>query len=251
LGRTGSSALAFLTILLPTYVHSQELWLSLGLAAPIFPMSMCTFILNDINDIERDRVNHPDRPLPSESVSMHSAAVIYVVLFVLSLAAVRMLVPTPAHYVYLGGLLLALNYSTVVNNLPLLKNPYAAATATTPILIVNSGITPSPISWPIWAAVLLFIWGREALMDIQDMAGDGLTWPKVVGRDRTAYLACTLQGAAFLILSISATTLPRLISLAAILTLAAIIALWWRKGSRQSAIALMKAQLVLALVFLI
>ena len=251
LGRTSSSALAFLTILVPAYVHTEEIWFSIGLAAPIFPMSMCTFILNDINDVERDCVNHPDRPLPARDISIFTAAVVYILLFVVSLTSVRALVPESTHYVYLVGFLLAVNYSTIVNNLPLLKNPYAAAATTTPILVVNSAIAPPPISLMIWLAVFLFIWGRELLMDVEDMAGDGLTWPKLTGRSRAGYLAGGLQGAAIVSLGIAADTLPRQISFMAILILAALAAHWWRKDCGRRSIKLMKAQLVLALVFLI
>ena len=84
LSRAEGCLLAFVLVLLPHYLSGGDLWPSVGLALPILPIATCTFILNDINDIERDAVNHPSRPLPSGTISVKYAAAFYTALFILS-----------------------------------------------------------------------------------------------------------------------------------------------------------------------
>src|SRR5687768_4747212 len=97
LSRASTCALAFALVFLPSYFHTRELWPSVALAIPIFSIAMCMFILNDINDVERDRINHPRRPLPVGSITIDTAAIVYLVLFSVSLALVRVLIETGAH----------------------------------------------------------------------------------------------------------------------------------------------------------
>ncbi len=251
LSRASTSALAFALVFLPYYFHTGEFWPSLALAIPIFSIAMCMFILNDINDIERDRINHPRRPIPAGWITIDTAAIVYLLLFVVSLALIRVLIESNAHYIYLLGFLLAINYSTIVNNLPRLKTPYVAFTTTIPIFIVNTaaGVVVIPIT--IAAAIFLFVLGREILMDLQDAPGDGLTLAKSFSARTIGIVAFALQAAAMGVLGLHLSNPARMISLALILAVFAfVVARWEMAASRPFLISVMKLQLVAALVFL-
>ena len=251
LSRASTCALAFALVFLPYYFHTLELWPSVALAIPIFPIAMCMFILNDINDIERDRINHPRRPIPAGSITVETAAIVYLLLFGLSLALIRVLIETSAHYFYLLGFLLAINYNTIVNNLPKLKTPYVALTATIPVFIVNTAARTAVIPISIAAAIFLFVLGREILMDLQDAPGDGLTLAKSLSAKAASILAFALQAVAMLALGLHLSNPVRLIALSLILVMFVFVLVRWRiAASRQFLINFMKLQLVAALVFL-
>src|SRR5687767_118111 len=77
LTRLGNSLLSCVAICLPLFVRTKDPWSSLGRAIPLLFISVCTFVANDVDDVERDRVNHPDRPLPSGHLSLAVAGIIY------------------------------------------------------------------------------------------------------------------------------------------------------------------------------
>ncbi len=243
--------MAFALVFLPYYFHTRELWPSLALALPIFSIAMCMFILNDINDVERDLVNHPRRPIPAGSITVGTAAIVYSVLFGLSLVLVRILTQPNVHYIYLLGFLLAINYNTIVNNLPKLKNLYVAFTTLVPIFIVNTATGTQVIPMLITAALFLFVLGREILMDVQDSPGDGLTLAKSIPTAIASTVAFALQAAAILALGLHLSNPIRLFALIMILLLFVFILVHWKATPRrQLLINLMKLQLLAALAFL-
>lgn len=252
LSRATTSGLAFTMVFVPYYVRTWNLWSSIVLATPIFTIAMCMFILNDINDVERDRINHPRRPLPAGTISVKTAGIIYLLLFGISLILVRILIESGVHFVYLAGFLLAINYNTIVNNLPKLKNPYVAFTAMVPVFVVNSALGTPAIPPFVAIAIFLFVFGREMLMDVHDAPGDGETLTKSLTARRAAIIAFCLQAAAMAVLGLHLTSPLRIISLGLILLLFAyILARWTRPQDRQFLIHLMKLQLVVALSFLL
>src|SRR5215213_715526 len=96
LTRADGSLLAFLLFFVPCYVHLRDPAHSIALALPIFLIISSTFILNNINDVERDRVNHPTRPLPSGLISLGFATLLYGILFLAALATTYLFIPAKA-----------------------------------------------------------------------------------------------------------------------------------------------------------
>lgn len=90
-----SSVLAFLAIFLPLLVRTGNLAQSLGRAIPLLFVYMCAFIANDLDDVEKDRVNHPERSLPAGYVTPAVAAILYFACLALALFSTR-------HYVTPG-----------------------------------------------------------------------------------------------------------------------------------------------------
>ena len=77
LTRVDSSVLGFLSLFVPIYARTNNLGLSFGRAIPLLFIWMCTFIGNDLDDLERDQINHPDRPLPKRLINLSVAALLY------------------------------------------------------------------------------------------------------------------------------------------------------------------------------
>ena len=252
LTRADGATLAFLVFLLPCYVHSADAPRAVSVAIPIFLMALCTFILNNINDADRDQVNHPDRPIPSGSISLHTAALVYSLVFVSCIITTRIFIDTQVQYYYLGGLLLSINYSTIVNNLTYLKNPYAALGHALPIVLVGKVCGHDAVPAFLAPAVFLFSLGREILMDLRDVAGDGATWVKAVSPASVIGLAFGLQAISIVLLIPCVHGWATTAALAVIAAMFAIL-LFLAVSGRPAAVLvrLMKLQLGAGLLFLI
>lgn len=250
LARAEGALLSFALIFVPYACFSRGVLPAIILALPIIPIAMCTFILNDINDIERDAINHPDRPLPSGSLSTGFAAALYLTLFATSLILVRALVAEGVQYVYLFGFLVAVNYATIVNHLPKLKTPYVAFASVIPFEIVNAAAGQRVVPYTFMAATFLFMLGREILMDIRDERGDGPTLAKALPANVSAAIAFGLQLTGITAMTALASAPTRIGSLVLIVGICGMTILLWRRGRQRLAINLMKAQMVLAIVLL-
>ena len=77
LTRLGTSLIGFVGVFLPLLARTNQVWTSLGRASPLLFTCICTFIANDLDDVERDRVNHPERPLPAGELSRAVAGILY------------------------------------------------------------------------------------------------------------------------------------------------------------------------------
>jgi len=251
LSRVPSSAVAFLTVFVPTYAHSGDAGIGLAASAPMVTISMCTFILNDLRDLERDRINHPDRPLPAGLMSSQLAAVIYSIAFVTSLVLVRSLTPESLHYTYLCIFILAINYNVIVDFLPNAKNIYVSFTSTLTVVLAGQ-VSNSPVRPLFLLAVFLFILGREILMDVRDTKGDGPTLAKQVSPRSATIIAFALQGLSVIIASYAAINILEISATAFIfISLLVIICEWHKEASRRILLQLMKLQMLASLAFLI
>jgi geranylgeranylglycerol-phosphate geranylgeranyltransferase len=103
--------IVFLLIFLPTYYFSNNFVFSLTHALPLLTISICGFVINDLRDIEKDRKNHPNRPLPSSAISEIGASVIYFSLLGASLILIKLYVELPYVYLYLLFLIGLVNYN--------------------------------------------------------------------------------------------------------------------------------------------
>src|ERR1700742_3690788 len=125
--RLDTSAIVSASVAVPLYFKTNDLALALGKSLPLLAITMCGFILNDIHDVERDRENHPRRPLPREDLTEIQAAVIYFVLLACALIVLRAFVAPEIAVLYLLLLVALMNYNYVVKYFPILKNVYVAS----------------------------------------------------------------------------------------------------------------------------
>src|SRR3954466_2069741 len=114
LTRLDSCAIVFLCVAIPLFVATGDLYDSPLRALPLLTISMCGFVINDIHDIEKDRLNHPERPLARNDLSPFTASVIYFLLLGISLVLVKALVDLAHVYLYLLLLISLINYNYIV-----------------------------------------------------------------------------------------------------------------------------------------
>lgn len=134
-------------------------------------ITMFGFVLNDILDYWKDKVAGVQRPIALGQLSRPAALLFSTVL--LSAACVSaLLIREGAPVLLLTGIALVL-YTPLAHRIPKLKGAYVAALSLLPLLY-GATITHSNISGAAYAMDALFVFGREVLMDADELAGDQL-----------------------------------------------------------------------------
>jgi geranylgeranylglycerol-phosphate geranylgeranyltransferase len=222
------------------------------MASPLLLIAICTFIANDLDDIDKDRINHPNRPLPSGDVSTVLAAVMYFVFLASALLTVRAYVhPDTAAFEYYCLLVASISYGYVVDWFPGLKAPYVAGAITLPILIVVNAYPAEQKLYLFAVCVFLLNLGRELCKDIVDRPGDKPSFMHFIKPVRIAVVAFLSQAIGILLLTSQATRLGGLIALALMsATLFVGGWSWFRLRRHGTAIALMKLNLLFGMYFL-
>jgi len=253
LTRPDSSLLAFLSVLLPVFTRTQSLAVSLTRATPLLFVSMCTFIINDLDDMEKDKINHPQRPLPSGQIKPAYAAVLYYACLVLALLTIRFFIAA-GHiaFWYYMLLIISISYSYIVEFLPGLKSAYVAAAVSIPILIVIAYFPQESRLYFVTVAVGFFTLGRELCMDIRDRPGDQVSFLHSIEPRQILITAFVLQVLGIALLSWQ---IGSLLDLAVVLAMAITVSLsyyFWLQWHREKvAIDLMKVVMLLGMYFLI
>ena len=177
MARPANGAFAFVAVWLGAFVGGGELS---PFVLPLLAFSAATVLIlsagngiNDIFDLPIDRINRPDRPLPSGKLSPKSAAAASSMMMVggLVLASTAGLLPTLI--AIFAGMSLVL-YGMKVKFIPLAGN--ALVGLLTSLTFVSGGIIAGCLSDAIVPAIFafLFTFSREIFKDIQDLPGDGI-----------------------------------------------------------------------------
>lgn len=204
--------LPFAAVVLGIGWRSDRWGMAILTAVPILLISMMTFILNDLHDRERDAVNHPTRPLPAGQVDERAAAIAFFVLLSFLLAFSYYYLEQKTQYTTFTLCIICVSYNSFVEFLPALKNFIVALASVLPLGLV-AVYSPAPDDIILLAGCLfLFILGREILMDIRDLAGDGPTFAKMIGTGLALAISFSLQGGALLTLTIGAETALQMVA---------------------------------------
>ena len=251
LARIDSCALTFLIVFIPVIYRTGLFLYSFILAIPIFLIAMCGFIINDINDIERDNINHPDRPLPKKAIRITTAVIAYFFLLAATLISIKLNEEKGATFYYILFLIGFINYSYIVNHFAWLKNFYVAVVGGLPLLLAISFTNLSSVYLFAVASFMFFMLGREILMDTLDVAGDNNTLPLKIGSERAIILgfgAQYLGGLSLVPLCNTSLKFLLLISVNLITFLFSI--LWKNKNKKWLIIKLMRLQWLPCLLLL-
>jgi hypothetical protein len=252
LTRLGTSLLGFFAIFVPLLMRTNDLRFSIGRACPLLFICVCTFIANDLDDVERDRVNHPERPLPSGDLSAAVAGIIYFTSLSLALFSTRHYVSQGIAFWYYGLIAISISYGYVVECFPSLKAPYVAAVSSIPVLIVAAWYPAEAGLYLVAGSVFLVSVGREICMDITDRAGDPVSFMHGFEPIRLAIVAFSIEATGLLLLLLQVGTPRDLVVLIGTMVLLGLAGVYWFKfGSYDRAVFLMKLQLVIGLYFLI
>lgn len=172
LGRPLTSLTGGLAVLLGGYVAGTGAWAQIGLAmlATIL-ISMAANAWNDYLDIEIDRINQPQRPLPSGMVSPRSAWLFSLALTLASLLIAAFINPAAFAIALVSTILLYL-YSWKFKSTILFGNFTIAAISA--MSAVFGGVAAGNARPSLWlaAVILTAIMGREILKTLADYEGD-------------------------------------------------------------------------------
>jgi geranylgeranylglycerol-phosphate geranylgeranyltransferase len=211
---------------------------------------MCAFIANDLDDVEKDRVNHPDRPLPSGYITPALAAILYFTCLALALFSTRHYVAPDTAFLYYSLIALHISYGYVVEGLPGLKAPYVGAMNTIPVLIVAT-LFPAVKLYVAAASIFFLVLGREICMDIRDRPGDAISFMHRFRPARLAVIGFSLQLLGLFLLASQIRRRGDIVALLAMTFVLALSGFYWFKSSRyRVAIIVMKLQWFVGLYFL-
>lgn len=221
-------------------------------ATPLFFIGMCTFIANSLDDIEKDQINHPERPLPSGHIRPPIAATLYFICLAIALFATKLYIEAGIAFWYYFLLSASTSYGYVIDFLPGFKSLYVAGATSVPVLIVATYYLGEKRLYLVAGAVFAFVLGKELCMDLVDRPGDRESFMHRIRPGTLAITAYSLQAAGLLLLAIQAQGVYHAICLILISLLFLLSSLSWFKFARQkNAIFLMKAQLVVGLYFVV
>lgn len=251
LTRLGTSLLGFVAIFVPLLVRTSDWRLSLGRAIPLLFICVCTFIGNDLDDVERDRINHPERPLPAGDLSAAVAGIMYFTSLSLALFSTRNYVTQGIAFWYYGLIAISISYGYVVECFPSLKAPYVAAVSSIPVVIVAAWYPAETRLYFVAGSVFLVSVGREICMDITDRVGDSISFMHRFEPRALALVSFCIEAAGLLLLSVQVGKPRDIAVLIGTMVLLALAAFYWFKFAKyKHAGFLMKLQLVVGLYFL-
>lgn len=191
--------------------------------------------LNDVVDLKIDRVNRPDRPIPSGAISVRAARGLWVGLSALGVATGAAVSPALGAIALVSGLLLWV-YNVRLKGTPGPGNVVASAVIAAALLY--GALAVGEVSSAVWQGVALtfaLVLGREIVKDVEDAVGDAAhgarTLAVALGERRAAALALGI-----LALTLAALPLPaalglgRSFALAALPCAACLLAAAWALG---------------------
>ncbi|HEY9619056.1 MAG TPA: geranylgeranylglycerol-phosphate geranylgeranyltransferase [Crinalium sp.] len=167
--------------------------------------------INDYWDIDKDRIDHPERPLPSGRLSLSQAWWVAVILFGCALIAA---IPLGLYLFILvfSCVLLLWNYSHLLLYSGILGN-LIVATIIAALILMGSAVADRPLAM-LYPTGFLFCYAlaKEIIWDIHDAAGDrsqGIVTIANQWGDRTAFVtAWSLLGLVLLSIPMAVYCLP-------------------------------------------
>jgi hypothetical protein len=252
LARPSNSLLVFLSVFIPLLAKTKNLNISFSKAVPLLFISMCTFIANDVDDVERDQVNHPERALASGRIALPFAASLYFVCLAVALFTTRSYIVTNASFWYYLLLILAISYRYVVVFFAGFKALYVAGAVSIPVLIVATYSSRITRFYFVAASAFCLALGRELCMDLTDRLGDTVSFMHRLDPKLIALIAFSIQVVALLLLTTQVKTVYGGVVLLSMSALLAVSGLYWFKlTEREKAIAFMKILMFVGLYFLV
>ncbi|QQS35164.1 MAG: geranylgeranylglycerol-phosphate geranylgeranyltransferase [Ignavibacteriales bacterium] len=128
-------------------------------------------IINDYFDIAIDKINRPQRPLPSGDISQSKALVVYFLFVFLSVIA-AIFVSLDALIIVVSANILLFMYSYILKKIPIIGNVTVALL--TALTFIYGGIVAKNINAAVIPALFAFLINlvRELVKDIEDIDGD-------------------------------------------------------------------------------
>jgi len=169
-------------------------WLFLGLAGTSTALVTAGGnVLNDLLDLEGDRINHPDRPLVTGQISVGTARGLTTALFVggIVVAVPVALVEPLLAFILAAAVVLLIAYEFRFKKVGFLGNLVVAFLTGMVFLYGAAAAGNAVVLLPFAAMAFLATLSREVIKDMEDVAGDvsRSTFPKTYGMDAATGLA--------------------------------------------------------------
>jgi geranylgeranylglycerol-phosphate geranylgeranyltransferase len=134
-------------------------------------MTSAACAINDYWDLDKDRIDHPDRPLPSGLLSLQQAWWAAVILFGCALIAAALLGLYPFILVAISTVLLW-NYSHLLTYSGIVGNVIVAAIVAA-LIFLGSLVAERPLAmlYPTWF-LFCYALAKEIIWDVHDAKGD-------------------------------------------------------------------------------
>lgn len=173
----------------------------------VFAFASAGNTLNDYFDREIDKINHPERPIPSGKVKPKIALIFAIFLFLIS-NFLALFINLTSLMIVLLAMLFQILYELKFKTHYATKN-FTIAFLTAMLFIFGSAVVYNEIkissSFIFAFLAFLAIFGREIIKDIEDFKGDStrLTIPKKIGIKKASYISSLL-----ILLSVFLSPLP-------------------------------------------
>ncbi|MCF7823857.1 MAG: geranylgeranylglycerol-phosphate geranylgeranyltransferase [Candidatus Marinimicrobia bacterium] len=154
-------------------------------------------VINDIYDLEIDRVNRPDRPLPSGKMKVSTARIYMFNLFAIGIFCASLINLMTFYIAALLATPLLIAYSYKLKTLPLIGNIVVSFMLGLAFIYVGSAFGNMEATWVMAALAFGFTLIRELVKDLEDMEGDqqsgARTLPLVWGESATVKFTMALM----------------------------------------------------------
>jgi len=183
---------------------------TLLLAAIVFSITSAGNVANDCYDIETDRINRPERPLPSGEIGLRTALALAIVLFALGIILAAFTNILCLAIAVFNSALLAC-YAAWLKRTPLLGNIAVSYLSGSIFLFGGAFVGMEGLIrvGPIAVITFLAMLSRELFKDAEDVEGDSatgaFTLPVRIGVEKTSYI-----GFACLVGAVAASLVPYL-----------------------------------------
>jgi geranylgeranylglycerol-phosphate geranylgeranyltransferase len=223
LARPQNNAIAALSVLVGASVSGPvEFWWKVGLASfSAFLISAGGNCINDVFDVEIDRINKPYRPLVRGIISISSATWFSAVLFSLGILLSLFIKPICLLVAVLASLLLVA-YSWFLKKRLLWGNLTVALVSASAFLYGGVITVDFRLSLIPGGFAFLFHLGREIIKDVEDLKGDSSRGASTLPVTAGIFTSLTLSTMVFLILMVL-TVLPYFFEIFSLLYLLIVI----------------------------
>lgn len=164
--------------------------------------------INDYLDYENDKINHPERPLPSGRLRRTQALWFSIIFFVISLLLavyLSLITDIAALLVAAAAMAFQIGYEMKWKHEKIIGNVIIGTQTALAFIFGGIIVGKATITGVIAAAVFLSIVGREIVKDIEDVGGDRdrTTLPMMIGVRNAGFVASFL-----IILAVLVSPLP-------------------------------------------
>jgi len=163
-------------------------------AVAVFIFAMASSALNDFFDRDIDKINHPERPLPSGKATPKQAVIFSAVMFAIS-TSVAFFIGTLSGFqttmFFLVALVLQIAYEGMLKKIKVFGNFVIGLQAALAFIFGGSVVENVNSVSVLSTAAFLSIVGREIVKDIEDVKGDigKRTLPRIVGTQNAGIIA--------------------------------------------------------------